>query len=50
MNLFVLGGGGVSTYDFMFYVIGRRLNNPVLTRFMHTHAYYIRIDQLQFYH
>ena len=29
-----------STYNFMFYVIGRRLNNSVLTRFMRTHAFF----------
>jgi hypothetical protein len=35
-----LEGGGVSTYNFMFYVIGRRLNNSVLARFMRTHAFF----------
>ena len=30
-------GGEVSTYNFMFYVNVRRLNNSVLTYFMRTH-------------
>ena len=45
MSLFVVGGGGggggsVSTYNFMFYVNVRRLNNSVLTYFMRTHAFF----------
>ena len=40
MSLFVLGWGwGVSMYNSMFYMIGRKLNNSHLTRFMHTHAF-----------
>jgi hypothetical protein len=35
MSLFVVGGGGVSTYNFMLYVNVRRLNNSVLTYCMH---------------
>jgi hypothetical protein len=27
-------------YNFMFYIIGHRLNNSVLTRFMRTHAFF----------
>jgi hypothetical protein len=46
MSLFVLGrggggGGGVSMYNSMLYMIGRRLNNSVLTRFMRTHAFFV---------
>jgi hypothetical protein len=32
-------GGEISTYNFMFYVNVRRLNNSVLTYFMRTHAF-----------
>ena len=39
MSLFVLGRG-ISTYNFMFYMIGRRLDNSILTRFMHTHTFF----------
>ena len=41
MSLFVVGGGGVSTYNFMLYVNVRRLNNSVLTYFMRTHAFFL---------
>ena len=33
------GGGGLSTYNFMFYVNVCRLNNSVLSYFIHTHAF-----------
>jgi hypothetical protein len=36
-------GAGVSTYNFVFYVIGRRSNNSVLTRFMRTHAFLLLV-------
>jgi hypothetical protein len=36
-------GGGVSTYNFMFHVNVRRLNNSVLTYFMRTHAFFLFI-------
>jgi hypothetical protein len=36
-----------STYNFMFYVIGRRLNNSVLTRFMRTHAFLACLYKVQ---
>jgi hypothetical protein len=38
MSLFVLGR--VSTYNVMLYMIGRRLINSLLTRFMRTHAFF----------
>ena len=34
-----MGGGGVYTYNFMLYMIGRRLNNSLLTRFMRTRPF-----------
>ena len=43
---FICIGGGVSTYNFMFYVIGRRLNNSVLTRIIRTHAFFFLVPNV----
>ena len=40
------GGGGVSTYNFMLYMIGRRLINTLLTRFMRTHAFFFFVTNV----
>jgi hypothetical protein len=44
MSLFVLGR--VSTYNFMLYMIGRRLINSLLTRFMRTHVFFFFVTNV----